>query len=251
MRQGRAVILLVIRHYYYDKRDTRPAVRYCDRLMMLVWYSETEKGRSTAKSLLQLPRPVITSVNPQLVISSTGRRFFFFYRDHTILFFIHQSIPSRWDCRRSYTPIIESDWGLMFDYRNRKQGRRDARIAWNLSLTSQIGMNISLTTEPCNGANCATFFLIQIWAWFSLEILPRFRRRFSSWVVSYGRVPFFVPIHSNPVFFLPSFLSLEFISKHIHAHICLEDKNKRRRERKSEAARFQSAGRVACRFFFL
>lgn len=77
MRQGRAVILLVIRHYYYDKRDTRPAVRYCDRLMMLVWYSETEKGRSTAKSLLQLPRPVITSVNPQLVISSTGRRFFF------------------------------------------------------------------------------------------------------------------------------------------------------------------------------
>lgn len=139
----------------------------------------------------------------------------------------------------------------MFKSRNRKQGRRDARIAWNLSLTSQIGMNISLTTEPCNGANCATFFLIQIWAWFSLEILPRFRRRFSSWVVSYGRVPFFVPIHSNPVFFLPSFLSLEFISKHIHAHICLEDKNKRRRrERKARLPDFRVPGVLNAVSFF-
>lgn len=93
IRQGRAVILLIIRHYYYDRRDTRPAVRYCDRLMILVWSSETEKAALLPSHLYnRLPRPVITSVNPRLVISSTGRPY---YQGRTILFFKHQSISSR------------------------------------------------------------------------------------------------------------------------------------------------------------
>ncbi len=193
---------------------------------VIVWWCWCDVRKRRRAALLpshlysRLPRPVITPVNPRLVISSTGDSII-----RAVQFYSSNISPYRAErlmgLSSFFTPIIESDGELMFKSRNRKQGRRDARIALNLSLTSQIGMNISLTTEPCNGANCATFFcLIQIWAWFSLEILPRFRRRFSSWVVSYGRVPFFVPIHSNPVFFSLLFsLWSSFLNTYTHTHL--------------------------------